>query len=391
MRRSGPETTLRLCPLPGTLGFWGIDVRQMWWPFAMFMVLAGCADPMADLERLSDLDLAQGAAEHAALAKPVAEASAQEADAAAQSEPERRGLWAGLFTRRKAPDDGAMDGLQDDPATVDATVDEGGPIAQEQPIDLPEVAPIAAAERPRTGFLGFLNRKAEEAQDLEPRALTGIEGADLPKDNDPAKLVKLAALGRPPEPEAKRRPKGGLFGITRGLMGAGNGVPEYQQVGPNIVLPYGEIAKLCGVPIAKLGKQVERYPATGRGFLIYDSDPDSTDPRNFYVTGFDDGCARQFTAALVMLGEASMHEMLRYGLPAKVHPYSATDKAYEKIKRRICGVGRNKPCGDKIAEVERTTIFVSVYERFGSNPRWKTILLHDGALVAVDVKESDES
>ncbi len=357
---------------------------------------------MADVDRLSDLDIAEDATEHAAVADPedasalVADEADPESalaveDAPEEADPQRRGLLRGLFARRADPEADPVEVLPqetevaEDIEAIDPEAADTAEVAALQPLDLPEVAEIEDQERPRTGLLGFLSRKAEEAKDEEePSSL------DIAKKNDPAELVKLAALGEPAAPKAKPR-NGGLFGFGRKPKTPKGGAPDYQQVGPNVVLPYGEIAQLCGVPIGKLGKKVAKYPETGRGFVIYDSDPDSTDPRNFYVTGFDDGCARQFTAALVMFGAASMHELLRYGLPAEVHPYSATDKAYEKIKRRICGVGRNKPCGEKIAEVEKTTVFVSVYERFGSNPRWKTILLHDGALVATDIKESDES
>jgi len=31
-------------------------------------------------------------------------------------------------------------------------------------------------------------------------------------------------------------------------------------------------------------------------------------------------------------------------------------------------------------------VFVSVYERFGSNPAWKTILTHDGEVVETDIR-----
>jgi hypothetical protein len=34
----------------------------------------------------------------------------------------------------------------------------------------------------------------------------------------------------------------------------------------------------------------------------------------------------------------------------------------------------------------RNTAFVSVYERFGSNPVWKTILLHDGEVIETDIR-----
>jgi hypothetical protein len=71
-----------------------------------------------------------------------------------------------------------------------------------------------------------------------------------------------------------------------------------------------------------------------------------------------------------------------------VQPYSDTDKAYETLKSRICKVPRRKPCGSRIGRLEKDTVFVSVYERFGSNAHWKNLLLHDGAVLALDRKSA---
>ncbi|MEQ9260430.1 MAG: hypothetical protein RIG84_15195 [Roseovarius sp.] len=152
-------------------------------------------------------------------------------------------------------------------------------------------------------------------------------------------------------------------------------------------LPYGRVAKLCGVPPRKLGKQVAAYPERNPIHRLYDSAPGSTEPRTLYLTGFDDGCVRQFTAALAMFGSVEMHEQLRYGLPAEVQPYSDTDRAYEKIKRQVCGKPRRQPCGAKLPMLERDTVFVSVYERFEGSASWSNLLLHRGDLVAQDHKQ----
>ena len=97
-------------------------------------------------------------------------------------------------------------------------------------------------------------------------------------------------------------------------------------------------------------------------------------------------CARQFTAAMAVFGSVEMHEQLRYGLPAEVQPYSDTDKAYEKLKRRVCNKPRRKPCGGRIGQMAKDTVFLSVYERFGGNSQWMNILLHGGDIVAQDRK-----
>lgn len=47
---------------------------------------------------------------------------------------------------------------------------------------------------------------------------------------------------------------------------------------------------------------------------------------------------------------------------------------------------RREPCGARIKRLERDTVFLSIYERFGDNARWKNLLLHNGDLLAQDVK-----
>ena len=158
--------------------------------------------------------------------------------------------------------------------------------------------------------------------------------------------------------------------------------PDGRDVAFGTRLPYGEVARVCDAPRRSLGTEIER----AAGWRLYDSDPGNTLPHTFYVTGFDDGCPRQFTAALALFGAPSMHEQLRYGLPAEVQPYSETDSAYERLKSRVCRVARSQPCGRRISRMERDTVFVSIYERFGENPVWKNLLLHDGEALALDIK-----
>jgi len=146
------------------------------------------------------------------------------------------------------------------------------------------------------------------------------------------------------------------------------------------------VARQCSLSPRDMGREIDRYPERGAGYRLYDSDPGNTAPHTFYITGFSDGCARQVTAALAVFGSPSMHEKIRYGLPADLHPYSTTDKAYEKLKSRICGVSRNAPCGARIGTIERNTVFLSLYERFEDNARWADMLLHDGHVLAKDVK-----
>lgn len=159
------------------------------------------------------------------------------------------------------------------------------------------------------------------------------------------------------------------------------------EIEPGTVLPYGRVARICGLNKRELGKQIGQYPEARPVHRLYDSNPGASGERSFFLTGFDDGCARQFTASIAMFGSVEMHELLRYGLPAKVQPYSDTDQAYEQVKSRVCRVPQKKPCGTaKLQRLQKDTVFVSIYERFGSNPHWSNLLLHRGDLVAQDKK-----
>lgn len=150
------------------------------------------------------------------------------------------------------------------------------------------------------------------------------------------------------------------------------------------LLPFAVVGRVCEAKSRPKGARVERSEA---GYDLYDSAPGIPEARTFYVTGFADGCPRQFTAALAMFGAPSLHEQLRYGLPSDAYPYSDTDKAYEKVKSAICRVGRRKPCGSRIRTLERNTVFVSTYERSTYNGRWADILIHDGSVLATSLKD----
>lgn len=227
--------------------------------------------------------------------------------------------------------------------------------------------------------------------------------SDVPRYSD-VPLAEDAGQADALPPEASRTPatndapQRGLLGIfgARAAVAKGEapdtpgpaprpGAPDAREVPLGVKLPYGEIARVCRVPARKLGKKVEGYPEKGSKYVLYDSAPGATAAHSFYLTGFKDRCARQFTAALVVFGSPESYEQIHYGPSGKDLPVAATDKAYEKVKSRVCRVRKGKPCGTKMRALARDTVFVSVYERFGSNPRWKNILLHDGEVVAVDI------
>lgn len=342
----------------------------------------------------------------------------------------KRGLFAGLFGGAEVADATEVPGEM---PMVDAPV-------QSDAEDAARAKPKAPR---RKGFLLFASRQikpaapvAESEVQKEPQneqkikvtevteTTSEIIGAVLVKPRKGFRLFRKAvpanpderneevAVAAPSEPEIQpdiavpKRKRNGFMRLfasssdtvkpDRSALGAGASQkavkqrnlrhlkgPDKRQVAFGTGLPYGEIARVCEVSNSKLGKVVHK----ASGYTIRDSQPGNTEPHAFYLTGFSDGCARQLTAALVVFGSASMHEMIRYGLPSGTQPYSATDKSYEKIKRAVCGVGRKKPCGTKVGLIEKNTVFVSYYENFKGNRSWANILLHDGLVVAADSKK----
>lgn len=328
---------------------------------AITLALAGCGDPLDKVEHIADVELADDQPTAAAL--PSSDELAREG-----------GFFAGLFKGNEtdAPDQAAppeAEAAAEDARAEDGSGDDVPTAETEAEPEEPAVTALVAPEK-RRGLFGLLR------------------GAPTPQDNAPAATLQTASLS-PDSPEVapqaqvsdtKRR---GLFGGGRAARAAG---PDTLDVPLGAVLPYGAIARVCDANPKQLGTRIDKAPARGNGFTLYDSNPQSTVARTFYVTGFSDGCPRQFTAALAMFGAPSMHEQLRYGQPSEAYPYSDTDKAYEKIKSQICRVGKRKPCGSAISRLERDTVFISTYEHFGNNARWSDILLHDGQVMAAAIK-----
>lgn len=400
------------------------------------LVLAGCGDPLKDVDRFSDVDVAPD--------EPAAGAVESPKDAAQEG-----GFLSGLLNRNKAQSEpqavaasDAPDAVQGEQVSADVFVPVGEDGVMEAPIVTspdPETASTTtgggllgrlvgaaaatraereAAEVDATVEVAALAPASETTTDASPETVVAVaeqaaqpapEPAVLPepkraslfgnflkapKEADKDTTVQKVALV--PEAEAEPAPKaepavakprakrGGLFGPRAKTPKPGS--PDYEQVGPGVTLPYGKMARLCGVSAARLGKKVEKFPASGRGYTLYDSKPGSTGQRSFFVTGFDDGCARQFTAALALFASPEMHEQIRYGLPSRGRAFTSADKAYEGVKTKVCRVARGKPCGAKMDKLSKNTAFISVYERFGGGSGWKNILLHDGQVSAMDVR-----
>lgn len=263
-------------------------------------------------------------------------------------------------------------------------------------------AALAACSAPDVGRLSEVEI-AEEAGEAQALPAPEREGGGLfsrlfggGRDSMPeseAEAPEAAPEAGPAEPAPEARGGGllsRLFGGARGARGGDrpqtDGAAEVRDIAFGARLPYGTLGRLCDVPNRRLGREIARFPERRPMYRLYDSEPGNTAPHAFFLTGFSDGCVRQFTAALAMFGAPSTHESLRYGQPAELHAFSATDEAYETLKRQVCGAGRGRPCGNRIDRLERDTVFVSIYERFGDNAVWKNLLLHDGEVLAIDLK-----
>lgn len=275
-------------------------------------------------------------------------------------------------------------------ALVSALAACGGPdVGRLSEVEIAEEAGEAQAlpspEPAGGGLFSRLFGGRSERSDASPDPSASPE-ADAPPEASAAQVQSAAAA-----PAPQGRGGGGLLARLFGGTGGGDrpqtdGAAEVQDIAFGTRLPYGTLGRLCDVPNRRLGREIARFPERRPMYRIYDSEPGNTAPHAFYITGFSDGCVRQFTAAVAMFGAPSTHEFLRYGQPAELHPFSATDEAYETLKRQVCGVGRGRPCGTRIDRMERDTVFVSIYERFGGNAVWKNLLLHDGEVLAIDLK-----
>ncbi len=331
-------------------------------------ILSACGDPLDRVEKLSDVPLAD--------TDPVRGALLETERPRA-----RPAILAGLFGKKEDVAEAA-------PVVAETIAEPDAPQTEEVGgLALVSAEPASdASPAPR----GFLARIFAGGPATSTDAPLDVPAEDLAMDGfeTPAEAkVELAALEvEPPtqpqglvEPEKRRRLFGGLVRQPRRVEQDAADVPF------GTVLPFNTVGRVCEAKIRDLGQKVESA-GRGRGYALFDSVPGSTTPRTFYLTGFADGCPRQFTAALAILGAPSMHEKLRYGRPSDAYPYSDTDKAYEKVKFAVCGVHKRKPCGRKIDILERDTVFVSTYERFTDNGRWADILVHDGRVMATALK-----
>ncbi len=237
-------------------------------------------------------------------------------------------------------------------------------------------------------FRRMLNRQPDDPTNAAVEA--ALAATAIAEAGDEETLVQTSASSTTPEPQEAELPRRGL----RGLFG-GNGRAERPRTGPDAtdvdagtVMPFGTIARVCGLASNQLGTQIDG----GGGFRIYDTIPHTTSPRPFYITGFDDNCARTFTGAVVVTGDIETHEFVRYQGSNERIDYTTTDNAYEALKASECRVGRGQPCGERTERLNRDTHFITVYNFFGGTfsavpTQWAQILVHDGEVLAMSLKD----
>lgn len=261
-------------------------------------------------------------------------------------------------------------------------------------------APTAAQAAPvRGGLFGrLLNRAPDDPINAAVSAalaeadvdITDSTEATVSEDADPAQVLALAVPEATTEPARERRGLAALFSRNPDRQAPRTG-PDTQDIGAGAVLPFGEIARVCGLRNSQLGTRVD----TGSGFDVYDTIPNSTAPRPFYITGFNDNCARTFTGAVVVTGDVETHEFVRYRPSNERLDYTTTDNAYEALKASVCRVGRGQPCGERLDRLDRNTHFITVYNFFGGTfsavpTRWAQILVHDGEVLAMSIKDGQQ-
>lgn len=332
-------------------------MRHIFLSVGLAVVLSGCGDPLRNVARLDDVTVADGAV------------------TATPTPAETRNTGGGLFGRllNRQPDDptnAAVEAALADAATSEVT-EEGSEIEAEV---VAEPEPEAAPER--RGLFGIFRGNRDTAQTSE--ATPEAETAEV----TPVAMTQSA--------DAPATPRGGLAGLFRRSPDAApprNG-PDSEDVSAGTVLPFGQIARVCGLRRSELGTEVDG----GGGFKIYDTIPNSTAPRPFYITGFNDDCARTFTGAVVVTGDIETHEFVRYQGSNERIGYTSTDNAYEALKASVCRVGRGLPCGARADRLNSNTHFVTVYDFFGGTfsavpTEWAQILIHDGRVLGMSVKD----
>ena len=350
---------------PGRRGVFGFLKRNAEEPAPI--AVAELDDPAAEAP------VAPSLSEEELAALGVVDTDAQEPD------DRRRGVLDGLFKRRPEPLATPVEAPEVEVALPQTDAPVAAASSETDPDSAVQVAALDPPDRPR-GLRGLFsrNRNSEEP----PQAEVILAATPPPPDTDEAILETAPALPEPPTTEADPQPRlrAWPFGRANRPPSPDLALPEF-QTSPGS-LPFGQVAEACDVKRRDLGKQV----AQANGYKLFDTAPESATPRAQYLTGFKDGCPRQFTAALALFGSAQVHEAKRYARSNKT-PYSELDLAFERIKNRICGTGTGEYCPrNKAEKLDRDTAFVTVYRGFGDSGLWLEIFLHKGKLVSFQTR-----
>jgi len=282
----------------------------------------------------------------------------------------------------------------DEGAKPDAiTVAENAPQSQGTDPILETTTPVKSG---LGGLFGFLKPKATDGV---TQAALRAPVPDTPQDSNEAPSlapdVSTDALPQTetviaPEtaPDIQALPRKPLFGFLKPKGGSTKANKSHSTVAVGEVLPFGAVGISCEARPKDMGKRVDQFPSSGAPtWQIFDTDPSSTAPRTQFITGFSDGCARQVTAALILFGSPSLHEVHRYSKARSKVSWSKADNSYETIKSKVCSVGRNTPCPlGKVDKLEKHMAFVSVYKQFGDAKGWLELLLHDGKMETKELR-----
>lgn len=253
--------------------------------------------------------------------------------------------------------------------------------------DLPKIDTTAAPnseailQNPRRGLAALFGRRTKEKTtdvggmgnaDVAPNAQVIASGVDGVSDIIETEGEDSAKPARTVRPARK-----GPFGPRRAKTS------RFAQVRPGVVLPFGQIGLACGLRANQLGKEVDRFPERGKGYRLFDTNPATTLPRTHFITGFKDGCPRQFTASLALLDSPVLHERLLSVKSSQGQHTTEADMVFQDIRSQVCHVGRGKACPAKrVDKMEKTIAFVTTYDRFGGNATWTEILIHNGVIAA---------
>ena len=326
---------------------------------------------------------------------------------------ERRGFLGGLFKRKPAETDADPVIQLSEVAVAPAPTNEEISDVVETQVALAE-APVEdtveGPAKPRRGLFSLFRKRppAEDVLDETPAQTAPLEQAVASAELvEPEKLATAQEKATQEEVVQVKtaRVGGGFFGLFKRkpvkegpeevLMDPAL-LPEIDEpiggdptpLDTSFTPGFGTVQTVCEAKRRKFGKEVDGWPEDGRRtFRLFDSDPSSSGVRDFYLIGFKDKCPRRFRASIVFFGSPELYETVRLDRHNRAIPITATDKAYDKLKRRICGKGPKKPCGAKMSVMEKSTVFVTAYDNFGSTSRWAEFLLHNRSLVEVSLKQ----